>query len=255
MITDIFDTFNGSGQKVRIFLAGTSGSTNVIKKVLLAARSKPDFSSAKSDSSLLRGSDVKLSGGLGTCICFDYCANRRKLESTLLGRATSKVIASHYQGFIRQNPDIHAYFKGSVLERLLQCRSLSEFDGLSSTELYGYASERAFMDDLSSTDMKNMSLPYLAIQPGDDPVYGNDVKGNIPTQLYTESEHVIFMVPSHGGHGAFSEGSLIGHLRWQRSNEGTGSWPPRVAAAFFDHIIEQEDHAALRAGYIHLADN
>lgn len=216
--------------KLKIFLIGNSASSNIVKKMLLSISLK-----ARKDDSVEVGilsENVKIMGGMVNCICYDYTENIKKLESTLLGRLTSIALGGMYKKFIKLNPQIHHLIGEKLVKNLLSSRYMSDFDFHASTGLYGYSSCQAYMDDMSNECIKDMKLPYLAIEPSDDPVYGNEVLTHIPVQNYCRSPFVIFMMPSHGNHLGFFEGSLFTCF----SNTTSYTYPAKVAISFFNSI-------------------
>ncbi len=85
-------------------------------------------------------------------------------------------------------------------------------------------------------DIHKMAIPFLAIQPNDDFIQGGELKLNTPTEIYTASEHVIYMETEHGNHLGFYEGGLFDAF----TNKTSYTYPARVAVTFFETIVSFE---------------
>lgn len=186
---------------------------------------------------------VYLMGAFACCVCYDYKSNRKRMESTFIGKKTSAILAKQYKKLIldscSNDVQLHSFFNKELLDQIQSAKLISDFDKVVSTQLWGYRNESEFCNDLSNHDLHHLQYPYLILQPADDPIYGNEVRQHIPVHEYLKSNHIIYMETSHGGHNAFYEGTLLGHLlRIDRWNRGSHTYPARVGVKFFDSLLQ-----------------
>jgi predicted alpha/beta-fold hydrolase len=48
---------------------------------------------------------------------------------------------------------------------------MSEIDSFASVQLYGYSDKNDYLEDCSSKQMNKIKVPFLALQPKDDPLH------------------------------------------------------------------------------------
>ena len=88
------------------------------------------------------------------------------------------------------------------LDKIFSSFLISDFDK-AAYSLYGFESEKELISKFSTvSDVSKLPVPFLAIQPSDDPLYvysyENGVAGGIDKQHYTKNPNVIFLETSHG---------------------------------------------------------
>ncbi len=128
----------GSGTNIRVFLSAVSASTNIVKKFLVKVSEDPSVLAALAPRlvgwpdvrgrlgegdggggiAMPRAASIQLMGAFASCICYDYRANRAKLESTVLGRATSKVITEHYKNLVMRHEETRLFFDADLLAEI-----------------------------------------------------------------------------------------------------------------------------------------
>lgn len=58
------------------------------------------------------------------------------------------------------------------MSKLLSCKFTSEYDSLAWRHLYGFETEKEYYTALSSSFIdKRLDIPFLAVQPRDDPLH------------------------------------------------------------------------------------
>jgi predicted alpha/beta-fold hydrolase len=72
---------------------------------------------------------------------------------------------------LTKNSHIHDEIGRDVVQRLLACPYLSDYDGIACTAVYGYKSEEEYALAISSLAMDDIPVPFLALQPRDDPLH------------------------------------------------------------------------------------
>jgi predicted alpha/beta-fold hydrolase len=130
------------------------------------------------------------------------------------------------------NPDI--------LYKVINTTYVSEYDR-TVYPLLGYKTEEECYEHYSAFDIDKLRIPIVAIQPIDDFIQGNDIRGNIPLDKYTASPTVLYMETSHGNHLGFYEGGVLEAF----SNDTSYTYPPRVAIAVHNAIRKLKDASLL----------
>lgn len=153
----IYNNYHRSEDNVKchVYLVGFSAGSNIIHKLIINNKRK-DF----------------LKAALGVCIGGDYVKARMHLESSFAGKLYSYLITYGHKDIITKNEHIHSHIGDSTIKKLLSCKFTSEFDSMAWESLYGLSSETEYYDMISSRyDDSRLNIPYLAIQPQDDPLH------------------------------------------------------------------------------------
>ena len=69
---------------------------------------------------------------------------------------------------------MHEQIGQKTIKRLSSLHTLSDLDSFASTELYGFQSQEEYekaCPDMGPEFLKKINIPYLAIQPKDDPLH------------------------------------------------------------------------------------
>jgi predicted alpha/beta-fold hydrolase len=73
---------------------------------------------------------------------------------------------------VKFNSHVHKYLHPNKLDRLLSTISCSEYDEIAWELLYNFESREKYFDALSSDySDPRLNIPFLAIQPQDDPLH------------------------------------------------------------------------------------
>lgn len=208
--------------RAKIFFSGFSAGTNIVIQTLLRNQRAG-------------AAQVPVVGACCVCLIDDYATTRDELETTAVGRIYTFLLAAKQKDIIRRN--MHAFRDHpKELEKLLQCTTLREFDQAALSLIYGFTSEKEWNEALSCRALVDVAIPYLGIQPRDDPLHMGKVRENMPLDLLTENKGFIYVEPAAGNHFGFYEGEL-----WEAfSNKTSYTWPAKCAVAFFEALLESE---------------
>ena len=80
---------------------------------------------------------------------------------------------------------------------------------------------------------EDISIPFLALQPRDDPLHQGDERISLVQKEYTQNPNVIYVEPQYGNHFGFYEGGLTQAF----SSRTSYTYPAKVAVEFFDAIL------------------
>jgi predicted alpha/beta-fold hydrolase len=203
--------------KSRVYLVGFSAGSNIIHKLVLNYHHRKDF----------------IRGAVAVCVNGDYLATRKHLESTLQGKLYSALLAMGQKDILQRNDHVHPTLDATSLKKLASCRFVSEYDAIAWEALYGFESEQDYYNAISSnfTD-RRLNVPYLAIQPRDDPLHAGNTRENVKVNDFYENPSTIYMEPKYGNHFGFYEGPLLSAF----SNRSSYTYPAKVAREFFREI-------------------
>lgn len=199
-----------------IYLVGYSAGTNIVHKLLMDP---------------CRPRNVI--AGMSVCINQDYKAGRDKLEQTTSGKVYSMMITLVQKDIIQKNinPGLMEH-----LEKVMASRYLSEFDKHAlKHSIIPFKSESEYYSALSSLSYSKINIPFLALQPADDPLHQGDVRNNICLDEFYENPNIFYMEPKYGNHFGFYEGPFLEAF----TNKTSYTYPAKVAAKFFE-IIRHE---------------
>ena len=216
----------GRQKPPRLFLAGFSAGSNLVKTLLRnsAARARYPVHAAM------------------CCACNNasYRQSRDALERTLLGKVYSRLICNIYKDIVLADDAL-----GTVLgrERLADLRGLSllsDYDefawrflhkGQFPTIDHYYAALSGGGGDIFRCD-----VPMLILQPADDPLHAGRVREHLrPEEFVAANRRGVYMETRHGNHFGYYEEDLTKAL----SSDKTYTYPPRVAAVFFEQVTRE----------------
>lgn len=205
--------------QANIFLVGFSAGTNIVQKTVL-------------DKSLR----VRVRGIMCVCVGRDYVGARNALEDTFEGRIYSRLMTSLWKEIVMKNAHIHADIGADVVARLMRCNYLSEYDKIAFDAVYGFSTEEEYASALSAVGTEDISVPFLALQPRDDPLHQGDARISVVKEEYTRNQNVIYVQPEKGNHFGFYEGPLMQAF----SNKTSYTYPGRIALEFFEAILQND---------------
>eukprot|EP00602_Paraphysomonas_sp_CaronLab_P005130 CAMPEP_0185033208 /NCGR_PEP_ID=MMETSP1103-20130426/21976_1 /TAXON_ID=36769 /ORGANISM="Paraphysomonas bandaiensis, Strain Caron Lab Isolate" /LENGTH=328 /DNA_ID=CAMNT_0027569409 /DNA_START=231 /DNA_END=1215 /DNA_ORIENTATION=- len=206
-----------------LFMAGFSAGSNIVHNALLH---KPEH--------------IRLAGVFCCCVNWCYATTRSRLENSIAGKFYSFMLAALLKGIMMKSiQEVEKVHGSSVRQDIQTCRTMSEVDRVL-VRVFGFTSETEQLNAFSALKRvheKNIiEQPVLLLQPQDDPLHQDCVDKNIPVDVVTSNPHVIYMETSHGNHIGFVEGPLFEAF----TNSNCYSYPAKVAAVFFQTIIEQK---------------
>jgi predicted alpha/beta-fold hydrolase len=208
------------GSKAKIFFSGFSVGSNIVLRTLLRNQQ------AGRDS-------IPVLGACCVCMVGNYSKVRDELEKSNVGRVYSCLMAHKQKEIIRTN--IHAFRDSSdQIQSLLKSVFLSEFDRAALSVLYGFSSDEELNKNFSCTGIMELQVPYLGIQPRDDPLHQGNARNNIPYKKLSRNKNFIYLEPSAGNHFGFYEGDLMEAF----SSKSCYTWPAKCAVRFFDEILD-----------------
>uniref|UniRef100_A0A2D4J329 AB hydrolase-1 domain-containing protein n=1 Tax=Micrurus lemniscatus lemniscatus TaxID=129467 RepID=A0A2D4J329_MICLE len=95
------------------------------------------------------------------------------------------------------------------LSRLHTATSLMQIDDSIMRKFHGYGSLREYYEQESCLHyLHRIFVPLLLVNAADDPLV-HDSLLSIPRALSEKRENVMFVLPLHGGHLGFFEGSVL----------------------------------------------
>lgn len=202
-----------------LYLVGFSAGSNIIHKLITCYPNKQ-----------------LIKAGFTVCINGDYLKSRKHIESTIQGKIYSFLITLCQKDIIHKNSHVHQHINANHLSKLFACNFASEFDIIWSTIL-GFPNEEKYYETLSSNFAdRRLTIPYLALQPRDDPLHQSKPRDNVQIENFYQNPHVIYIEPFHGNHFGFYEGSLFELF----TNTTSYTYPARVAIEFFQALADWE---------------
>jgi len=200
------------------YLVGFSAGSNLVLKLLL-------------DAELCKKNHIK--AALGVCINKDYLTARTDLEASLVGKLYSMLITAQHKQIMKKNKHIHQFVSSETLSKIFGTMTVSEYDKLASTTLYGFKDENHYAMDLSAcSNAAAIGVPFLIIQPRDDPLHNGKVREHVAVNDLSSNPHIVYFEPCYGNHFGFYEGSIFEAL----SNKTSYTYPAKCAVEFFDTV-------------------
>ena len=247
--------YEEANKEIRILLIGYSASANILSKTMLELTSdsssyamfnknenrivQKGIKEGKEHNNVFLGynlsNNVKIMCAVAVSVTYDYVKTRISAEKTFLGFILSLILCRRYKNFIKRNRKVYESIDKLILQKLLNCYLVSQYDELIYSYL-GYKTIQECYNHYSSYNMNQMKIPFLAIQPKDDFIQGNNIANNLPIDKYVTSPAVILMTTQYGNHLGFYEGGLWDAL----SNQTSYTYPGKVALSFFESIIANE---------------
>lgn len=218
----------------KLFLVGYSAGSNIVQKILSKQKQN-------NNSSILKA---------GFCVCSlqDYEFSRTCLESNVIGRLYSFILAYVSKKVLFQQ--IHSIDKSDKkssewIQTLNQTTSLSQYDKIVYSNCYNYQTEKEYLQTLSMTqyELSLINKPLLIMQPLDDPLHQPIMKNNqislkcLNINYYIDNHNIIYYQPKYGNHFGFYQDSLLNAF----SNKTSYTYPAKVCTEYFNEILESND--------------
>jgi len=203
----------------KLFLVGYSAGSNLVLRTL-------------NDSNKIKS----LVGAMCVCVNRDYLTSRTNLEASFRGCIYSSLMTMAYKDIIKRNAHIHNEIGEDIINKLLSCHFLSDYDRIAATHLHNFNTFNEYNKTLSVHSTAGISVPLLAVQPLDDPLHLGRVREHVQVDDFISNHNVIYYEPEYGNHFGFYEGSL-----WKMfSNKSSYTFPAKLALEFFNSIIDEK---------------
>lgn len=227
VLRDLQSAYDG-GAAAKVFLAGFSGSTTLLS-LLLA-----HVSERRPELLLRRDAGVQIVGALCCCFCCDYARAKQLLETSVLGRLYSWLLAGAYQATLCANASTAAQSSSDAWEAARRARFLSDYDR-AVYRLCGFASVEAMHAAFAITDsvLARIRVPTLFLQPADDPLHllsFGSVRAGVPVERLVANPRLLYVEPSHGAHFGFVGSGGVG-------GDDSYTHAPKVAMVFFETVL------------------
>jgi len=158
---------------------------------------------------------VKLLGELGANAYSDFPAPKNLIagaaisnpfdlfESTnQMNTLYSRILTKNLRKYVEKHK--HVLEQKFNIERILQTKTIVEFDHVGTSQMFGYKSGHDYYSQNSSLKyIHNVNIPLLCLNAIDDPISYYKI---IPYHLTSKNGNLIFAITKHGGHLGFLEG-------------------------------------------------
>ncbi|XP_062520349.1 phospholipase ABHD3-like [Corticium candelabrum] len=151
------------------------------------------------------GNDAGVVGVLSVSAPFDCMTTSLQLELPLSLVTFNYFLTSQLVRNLHQNIDIFKKADGLTfdIDAVVQVKTLAEFDEKLVVPMFGYNDRfEYYMDASTSERLKHISVPYLAMNAGDDPFAPHFA---LPTQQFTSSQYTALLTTTAGGHIGFAD--------------------------------------------------
>uniref|UniRef100_G1Q645 Monoacylglycerol lipase ABHD2 n=1 Tax=Myotis lucifugus TaxID=59463 RepID=G1Q645_MYOLU len=120
-----------------------------------------------------------------------------------------KVILLHRQALFGDHVKKPQTLEDSDLSRLYMATSLMQIDDNVMRKFHGYNSLKEYYEEESCMRyLHRIYVPLMLVNAADDPLVHESLL-SIPKSLSEKRENVMFVLPLHGGHLGFFEGSML----------------------------------------------
>ncbi|KAK1327853.1 hypothetical protein QTO34_012762 [Cnephaeus nilssonii] len=141
-----------------------------------------------------------------TFMQWDQC---RRFYNFLMADNMKKIILSHRQALFGDHGKKPQTLEDSDLSRLYMATSLMQIDDNVMRKFHGYTSLKEYYEEESCMRyLHRIYVPLLLVNAADDPLVHESLL-SIPKSLSEKRENVMFVLPLHGGHLGFFEGSML----------------------------------------------
>lgn len=141
-----------------------------------------------------------------TFMQWDQC---RRFYNFLMADNMKKIILSHRQALFGDHVKKPQTLEDSDLSRLYMATSLMQIDDNVMRKFHGYTSLREYYEEESCMRyLHRIYVPLMLVNAADDPLVHESLL-SIPKSLSEKRENVMFVLPLHGGHLGFFEGSML----------------------------------------------
>lgn len=137
---------------------------------------------------------------------WDQC---RRFYNFLMADNMKKIILSHRQALFGDHVRKPQSLEDSDLSRLYTATSLMQIDDNVMRKFHGYNSLKEYYEEESCMRyLHRIYVPLMLVNAADDPLVHESLL-TIPKSLSEKRENVMFVLPLHGGHLGFFEGSVL----------------------------------------------
>ncbi|NXS60031.1 ABHD2 lipase, partial [Brachypteracias leptosomus] len=141
-----------------------------------------------------------------TFMQWDQC---RRFYNFLMADNMKKIILSHRQVLFGDNMKKPQNLSDADLSRLYTATSLMQIDDNVMRKFHGYNSLKEYYEEESCLHyLHRIYVPLLLVNAADDPLVHESLL-SIPRALSEKRENVMHVLPLHGGHLGFFEGSVL----------------------------------------------
>ncbi|XP_027992593.1 monoacylglycerol lipase ABHD2 [Eptesicus fuscus] len=141
-----------------------------------------------------------------TFMQWDQC---RRFYNFLMADNMKKIILSHRQALFGDHGKKPQTLEDSDLSRLYMATSLMQIDDNVMRKFHGYNSLKEYYEEESCMRyLHRIYVPLMLVNAADDPLVHESLL-SIPKSLSEKRENVMFVLPLHGGHLGFFEGSML----------------------------------------------
>ncbi|ELK18257.1 Abhydrolase domain-containing protein 2 [Pteropus alecto] len=141
-----------------------------------------------------------------TFMQWDQC---RRFYNFLMADNMKKIILSHRQALFGDHVRKPQSLEDSDLSRLYTATSLMQIDDNVMRKFHGYNSLKEYYEEESCMRyLHRIYVPLMLVNAADDPLVHESLL-TIPKSLSEKRENVMFVLPLHGGHLGFFEGSVL----------------------------------------------
>lgn len=176
---------------------------------------------------LARDADPRLRGAVAISVPFDLEAGARKISrgfARVYDRSFLRSLRRKALAKLDRYPDL---FDRS---RLVQARSVFEFDDIVTAPVHGFASGVDYYRRSSSLGfLGRIAVPTLLLSALDDPFLPREVLGRVQ-RVASDNPALTLEITEHGGHVGFIEGAVP----WRASY-----YAERRTFAFFERVMER----------------
>ncbi|XP_029430305.1 monoacylglycerol lipase ABHD2 [Rhinatrema bivittatum] len=141
-----------------------------------------------------------------TFLQWDQC---RRLYNFLMADNMKKIILSHRHVLFGKNSNRAQGLDDTDMNRLYTATCLTQIDDNIMRKFHGYKSLKEYYEKESCMHyLHNIYVPLMLVNAVDDPLV-HDSLLSIPKSLSGAKENVMVVLPLHGGHLGFFEGSVL----------------------------------------------
>jgi predicted alpha/beta-fold hydrolase len=170
-----------------------------------------------------RGTEL-LSAAAAISVPFDLSEGSKRLEGSRMGRLYARYFLRSLQAKARAKREL----LGDRLDmkRVLNARTLREFDDAATAPLHGFADAAEYYRDASSGPLlEEIRVPTFLLQSLDDPFLPEE---SVPMGAISSNPWLIGATPSQGGHVGFVEKSPPWRPKF---------WAEAEAARYLAHVL------------------
>ncbi|ALC42016.1 Hydr1 [Drosophila busckii] len=161
-----------------------------------------NYLARKSDEARLHLSAAKI-----ISVPWDVHKGSASIEKPVINNLLGRHLAGSLCRTLRNHMEIYReiYQDSDIdIQRILQCKTIKEFDALFTAKQFGYAHVNDYYSDATlHNKLDHISVPLLCLSAADDPFQPLDA---IPIKAANQCTHVAIIITARGGHIGFLEG-------------------------------------------------